>query len=144
MTSGLELLDVTKALGELSLSIAQTRELAFNLGVKLQELDNIDDERKGVVRTKYYMETWLSTDEEASWEKIIATLKSMRLNRQAAQLTEMISSPQFSPCQPPAQPATVDGVRSNPPVTSTSTGRNSMPCLFQVYVPNSQISDIRL
>lgn len=134
MTSGLELLNVTKALGELSLSIAQTRELAFNLGVKLPELDNIDGEQRGVARTKYYMETWLSSDPEASWEKIIATLKSMRLNRQAAQLTEMISSPQFSPGQPVAQPATVDGVRSNPPATSTSTGRNSTPFLFQLYL----------
>jgi hypothetical protein len=92
MVTRLELHEVTKALGDLSLSIAQTRELAFNLGVELRELDNVDEERRGNDRTKYYMQIWLNNNPDASWRSIIEALKSMRLNRQATQLTEMLSA----------------------------------------------------
>ena len=130
MASRLELLDVTKALqeltkalGELSLSIAQTRELAFNLGVGLQQLDDVDLERRGTERTKYYMQAWLNNENGASWEQIIGALNSMRLNRQAAQLREMISSPQFSSMSQTDQPTQVPtAVHSSPP-TSASTGK---------------------
>lgn len=134
MASRLELLDVTKALqeltkalGELSLSIAQTRELAFNLGVGLQQLDDVDLERRGTERTKYYMQAWLNNQNGASWEQIIRALNSMRLNRQAAQLRDMISSPQFSSMSQTDQPTQVPTVvHSNPPTTSASTGNFTM------------------
>ena len=92
MATRLELHEVTKALGELSLSISQTRDLAFNLGVELRDLENVDEEKRGPDRTKYYMQTWLSNNDAASWKDIIDALKGMRLNRQAAQLTEMLSA----------------------------------------------------
>ena len=92
MVTRLELHEVTKALGELSLSIAQTRELAFNLGVDLKDLDNVDEERRGADRTKYYMQTWLNSNPDASWKSIVESLKVMRLNRQATQLAEMLSA----------------------------------------------------
>ena len=82
----LELQDVMKAMDTLSLSIAQTRNVAFFLGVPLETLDNIDDERRGSDRTKYYMKAWLDRDTEASWEKLIETLRSQNFNRQAADL----------------------------------------------------------
>ena len=84
--AALKLQDVTKALGQLSLTIAQTRDVAFTLGVELTELDNIDDERKGIDRTKYYMQAWLNGDEQASWEMIVRALRCKGLNRQDADL----------------------------------------------------------
>jgi hypothetical protein len=118
MVTRLELHEVTKALGDLSLSIAQTRELAFNLGVELRELDNVDEERRGNDRTKYYMQIWLNNNPDASWRSIIEALKSMRLNRQATQLTEMLS----------AGPEVTHPVSSHPSrlvhAASDSTGEN--------------------
>ncbi|CAI8024593.1 hypothetical protein GBAR_LOCUS14287 [Geodia barretti] len=71
---------------------AQTRDLTFNLGVDLRDLDNVDEERRGADRTKYYMQTWLSNNPYASWKSIVEALKDMRLNRQATQLAEMLSA----------------------------------------------------
>ena len=82
----------------------------------LPDLDNVDEEKRGPNRTKFYMQTWLSNNDTASWKEFIDALKGMRLNRQAAQLTEMLS----------AAPATQHSVPP-PPVPSTSglTGKKS-------------------
>jgi hypothetical protein len=129
MVTRLELHEVTKALGDLSLSIAQTRELAFNLGVELRELDNVDEERRGNDRTKYYMQIWLNNNPDASWRSIIEALKSMRLNRQATQLTEMLS----------AGPEVTHPVSSHPSLlahaASGSTGQPTLPQLLRLKVP---------
>ena len=97
MASRLKLHDVMKELGELSLSSANIRELAFRLEVALTTLDDIDEQRRGTERNRYYIQAWLNGDPSASWLKIITTLKGMSLNRQAEDLSKSIASdPSFS------------------------------------------------
>ena len=68
-----QLLDVMGALGELSLSAAQMKDLAFKLGVAQSKLDDIEGERRGDDRKRAYsyMQAWLDIDRDASWTKIV-------------------------------------------------------------------------
>lgn len=78
------LLEVMNAVGKLTIS--QTKDLAFRLGVDLSTLDDIDTVYRGIDRNKYYIETWLKGDTEASWKKIAEALKEMNLNVLAAEI----------------------------------------------------------
>ena len=84
--SRLQLLDVMGALGGLSLSAAQMKDLAFNLGVVQSKLDDIEGERKGDDRKRAYMQAWLDIDRDASWAKVVGALEKMGLKSQAATL----------------------------------------------------------
>ena len=75
---------VIKALGKLT--IGQTKDLAFRLGVELTDLDNIDSQFNGTDRNTHYIKAWLTTDSEASWGKIVDTLKEMNQNVLAANI----------------------------------------------------------
>ena len=78
------LLDVVNALE--TLTIEKTKDLAFQLGVDLHQLDDIDTEYSGTNRSRHYIEAWLRTDPEASWAKIVAALKRIRHNVVAASI----------------------------------------------------------
>lgn len=90
MAGILNVRELVNALEELSLSIQQTREVAFHLGVDLPVLDGIDEEYRGNIRAHYYMQAWLNNDPRASWEKVIDVLSRRNLNTQAEQLTRRL------------------------------------------------------
>ena len=87
MASRLDVREVVNALDELSLSVSQTRDLAFHLGVDLPQLDDIDEQHVNH-RKQYYIQAWINTDPSASWQKMIDVLRQKSLNRQAEMLRE--------------------------------------------------------
>lgn len=61
----------------------------LRLGVKSQELDEIDFRQKQV-KFKSYLQAWLDNDTEANWEKVIEALHNMELNNQAKDLANRV------------------------------------------------------
>ena len=72
-TTDLNMLNVLNALS--SLSLAETKGVAILLGVPLNVVSDIDSLHNGAVTRKaQYIQAWLNTDPNRSWERIIDCL----------------------------------------------------------------------
>ena len=78
-------MNVVNALQKLTLD--QTKNLALQLGVELNVLIDIEREQMGETRKAHYIQAWLEFDTKASWEKIIAALKKIRMDAIATHIT---------------------------------------------------------
>lgn len=88
----MKLLDVVNAVEQLR--VPEARQLAFQLGVSPQHLDDIDDEfRDSFSRKRRYIQRWLDSDLEASWKKLILALKQIDKNVLAAKVESEHPSP---------------------------------------------------
>ena len=118
--------DVVNALQ--TLTDEQTKELFVQLGVKLHALDTIESQHKGASRKLYAAQSWLDTDLEASWEKIVAGLKQIRMivlaERVASQHglgtpTSVTDNMTSDPVSPPV-PTQVSDVTQSPVTTESA------------------------
>ena len=64
----------------------QTRNLVFQLGVKLNALDDIDDRYDGDNRKQHYVQKWLDIDTDANWETLTNGLRQINMNSLAAEI----------------------------------------------------------
>ena len=98
--SPLKTLDVVKALKKLSLN--ETRQLVFHLGVSLSSLDDIDSEYRGDTRKAKFVDKWLDIDVEASWEKLATALQEIDKKSLAHEiLNSYVSNPASHRSSPP-------------------------------------------
>ena len=83
-TSNFSTLSVSNAVRELS--VEQTRQLVFKLGVKLNVLDDIADLYEGENRKQHFVRKWLEVDVNASWKTLVNGLRRMDMNAVAAEI----------------------------------------------------------
>ena len=76
--------DVVKALK--TLSVEKTRNLVFHLGVPPNAMDDIEKEYSGDTRKQKFIEKWLDTDTNASWEKLVSGLREIDMPVLAAEV----------------------------------------------------------
>ena len=69
------------------LSVEQTKQLIFHLGIELNVLDDIETQHKGDSFKMHAFQTWLNYDVEASWDKVISGLKKIRMNTLAEKVS---------------------------------------------------------
>lgn len=87
------------------LSIGQTEQLAFQLGVELNTLEDINIQYNGSSRKMHYIQAWLNDDPEPSWEKIVTGLRQNGLNVVAAEVESQYCPQSQVPGHNSAQPA---------------------------------------
>lgn len=85
------------------LSIGQTEQLAFQLGVELNTLEDINIQY-GSSRKMHYIQAWLNDDPEPSWEKIVTGLRQNGLNVVAAEVESQYCPQSQVPGHNSAQP----------------------------------------
>ena len=89
--SKMSTLDVCNAISQLT--VEETRQLVFQMGVPLRVLDSIADEYTGENRKQHFVQKWLDMNLDASWDKLVAGLRKMNMNTLAASVeSEHISS----------------------------------------------------
>ena len=123
-----------------NLTLDQTKNLALQLGVKLNVLIDIECEQKGESRRAHYIQAWLNIDTEASWEKIIVALNQIGMKVIAAHVT--------SHYLPKPQESIRNGQSSDPtplpvPVASyqgSTQDTTSDPTPPQVQAPESGVA----
>ena len=118
--------EVMKALQ--TLNDEKTKLLVFYLGVDIHILDNTDTRFIGENRRIHYIQTWLDSDTEASWDKIISGLEQIGMNALAKQVTTQHCQPHQPttlhttlPTTSPALVAVPSPVATGQPVTSHHT-----------------------
>ena len=77
-------LEVSNAIRRLTME--ETRDLMFQMGVPLNILKDIADEFKGEHRKQNFVQMWLDMNPDASWEKLVAGLRKINKNALAAEI----------------------------------------------------------
>ncbi|CAI8001095.1 hypothetical protein GBAR_LOCUS3114 [Geodia barretti] len=99
--------DLLNTFSKLKLSVPDTKNLMWRLGVELHTLTNVDARRKGSDRMAYYIQAWLDIELAPTWVKIIVGLRLMNMKGPAKQLAEMVGiDPKTITLQLPAAPLT--------------------------------------
>lgn len=101
------------------LSKSKTQELFFHLGTPLHLMDDIQDGNMYKIRVA---EQWINNDLEASWEKLIAGLKKIKMQVLAARIASdynvVTQSPATSSTAPP--PSQKSSSTSQPSVSQAT------------------------
>ena len=104
-SQGLQTLEVSNALQPLT--VAQVKELMFQVGVPLNLLDDIDAEYKGQSRKHHYIQKWLDIDANTSWDKLVKGLRQMKMNSLAADIESThLSMDRVVTCKSSVSPST--------------------------------------
>ena len=90
------------------LTVEETRQLVFQMGVPVKDVDNIREQNSGNMQRVYLVEKWLDMTPDASLDKLVAGLRKINKNSLAADIESR---------HPPN--ATVDSVAPLAPVTAT-------------------------
>ena len=83
-SSNMPTLEVSNAIRRLTME--ETRDLMFQMGVPLNILKDIADEFKGEHRKQNFVQMWLDMNPDASWEKLVAGLRKINKNALAAEI----------------------------------------------------------
>ena len=83
-SSNISTLDVINATSRLT--VEETRQLVFHMGVPLKVLDDIADEYKGENRKQHFVQKWLDMNPDASWDKLVAGLRKISLSALATEI----------------------------------------------------------
>ena len=83
-SSNISTLDVSNATSRLT--VEETRQLVFHMGVPLRVLDDIADEYKGENRKQHFVQKWLDMIPDATWDKLVAGLRKISLNTLATEI----------------------------------------------------------
>ena len=83
-SSNMPTLEVSNAIRRLTME--ETRDLMFQMGVPLNILEDIADEFKGERRKQNFVQMWLDMNPDASWEKLVAGLRKIDKNALAAEI----------------------------------------------------------
>ena len=62
-----------------SLTVAMTKNLMIHLGVPLNALDDIEKHYSADNHKAYFVQKWLDIDRNASWERLVSTLRQIEL-----------------------------------------------------------------
>ena len=109
------------------LTVEETRQLVFQMGVPLNVLDDIADEYKGENRKQHYVGKWLNIDPNASWNKLVAGLKKMDMNALASEIEfEHLSRPPIPSTGSPSLLTTSSPSVSAPPVVNTPSHQDTL------------------
>ena len=109
------------------LTVEETRQLVFQMGVPLNVLDDIADEYKGENRKQHYVGKWLNMDPNASWDKLVAGLKKMDMNALASEIeSEHLSRPPIPSTTSPSLLTTSSPSLSAPPVVNSPSHQNTL------------------
>ena len=114
----LSTLEVSNAISQLT--VEETRQLVFQMGVELKTLDDIAAQYDGENRKQHYVQSWLDTDPDASWDKLVAGLRKIKKNVLATEIeTEHLSSATVPSSDSPSLPSTSSASVSAPPEIDT-------------------------
>ena len=83
-SSNVSTLEVSSALKRLT--VEKTRELFFTLEVPLETLDDIAQQFNGENRKQHFVQKWLDMFPDASWEKLVAGLRKIKMNSLAIEI----------------------------------------------------------
>jgi hypothetical protein len=125
----IKLKDVIPAFDQLTTQ--QTQDLVIRFGVKLETVEDINDEHKGSSRKHHTIQAWLNEDTDASWEKLVIGLHSTGKGVLAKELKRQYC-PQFLPNSPtclniPATVPTQQPVTSPAPVIRPTRSSSATP-----------------
>ena len=62
------------------LTMEETRDLVFQMGVPLNILDDIADQYSGENHKQHFVQAWLDMDRDASWEMVVTGLRKINKN----------------------------------------------------------------
>ena len=98
------------------LTMEETRDLVFQMGVPLNTLDDITAQYDGENRKQHFVQAWLDMDRGASWEKLVAGLRKINKNVLATKIeSEHLSSAAVPSSGSPSLPSTSSASVSAPP-----------------------------
>ena len=118
-SSNISTLDVINATSRLT--VEETRQLVFHMGVPLRVLDDIADEYKGENRKQHFVQKWLDMNPDATWDKLIAGLRKISLNALAAEIeSKHLSKVPVPGSGSPSHPSTSSSVCAPPPANTHS------------------------
>ena len=83
-SSSMPTLEVSNAIRRLTME--ETRDLMFQMGVPLNVLKDIAEEFKGEYRKQNFAQMWLDMKPDASWEKLVAGLRKINKNALAVEI----------------------------------------------------------
>ena len=142
MASTQSVRDVVKALK--TLSVEKTRNLVFHLGVPPNAMDDIEKEYSGDTRKQKFIEKWLDTDTNASWEKLVSGLREIDMPVLAAEVqseTEVLPPSASIPAQSISIPVRLEAAPL-PPINSTPAALS--PASSQVLSVNgARVAEVR-
>ena len=68
------------------LSLEETRDLAFQMGVPVKDIDNITERYSGEMQKVHLVQTWLDMVPDASWAKLVAGVRKINKNSLATEI----------------------------------------------------------
>ena len=68
------------------LTVEETRQLVFKMGVPVKDIDNIGEQNSGGMQLVYLVKKWLDMTPDASWDKLVAGLRKINKNSLAADI----------------------------------------------------------
>ena len=92
-----------------NLTIEETRNLVFHMGIKLNTLDDIAANYKEENKRQHFVKAWLDKTTNASWDTLVTGLRRVKKNTLAAEIeSKYLPKPQASsngsctllPCSP--------------------------------------------
>ena len=103
------------------LTMEETRDLVFRMGVPLNILDDITDQHYGNNRKQHFVQAWIDMDCDASWKKLVAELRKINKTVLAAVIeSEHLSSAAVPSSGSPSLPSTSSASVAAPPEIGTS------------------------
>ena len=105
------ILEVSNAISQLT--VEETRQLVFQMGVELKTLKDIAAQYDGENCKQHYVQAWLDTDPDASWDKLVTGLRKIDKNDLATEIESELQikaahtgytslpKPTIDPVQPP-------------------------------------------
>ena len=97
-SSKMSTLKVSNAIRQLT--VEETRQLVFQMGVQLKTLDDIAAQYNGENRKQHFVQAWLDIDSNASWDKLVAGLREINKNSLATDVECLTKVPVSSSGSP--------------------------------------------
>ena len=122
VSGDLSTLEVAKALE--TVSVEETRELVFHLGVPLNVLDDIASLYDGANRKHHFVQKWLAMFPDASWETLTSGLRQINNNTLAA-VVESTYVPKVADAVCSSEPTTLVSISTALPSVAISQNLES-------------------
>ena len=129
------------------LTMEETRDLVFQMGVPLNTLDDITAQYDGENRKQHFVQAWLDMDRNASWDSLVAGLRKINKNVLATEIeTEHLSSAAVPSSGSPPLPSTSPPPPSNTPANLSTTvpDQNQTSAVFQQRVAEVKVRIVYL
>ena len=97
-SSKISTLKVSNAVSQLT--VEETRQLVFQMGVQLKTLDDIAAQYNGENRKQHFVRAWLDMNPDASWDQLITGLREINKNSLATEIESLTKVPVSSSGSP--------------------------------------------